>query len=277
MTTRLSPTEFRNAVYDMCGERWWNRQSPLFDFLNDHFSVEGARIFAEEHCVFANRFPRWSGNIIGNCPVIEARRNRIANLFQEEVHDPTIDQGHYDSMVAFAVSLGADREKVMAYQGTTHTIMAVAYWDWVSRAKPWLEALTAIGVLELLCSIEIANRYGAIPLNDPRTWESLQDLMPEGQQVDMSHWVAAEIADGPEGGHGDQALEIVIKYADTAEKQQACLDALAESIDVFNLQYDMIGRRALEASKLLGRVGSAYARQRKLADTGAIGRASHGD
>jgi len=260
MTAPLSPTEFRDAVYDMCGERWWNRESPLFDFLRDHLSVEGARIFATEHCVFTDRFPRWSGNIIGNCPVIEARRNRIANLFQEEVHDPTINQGHYDSMVAFAVSLGADRGEVIAYNGATHTIMAVAYWDWVSRAKPWLESLMAIGVLELICSIEIANRYNAIPLNDPRTWESLQGLMSDGQQVDMSHWVAAEVADGPEGGHGDQALDIVTKYADTAEKQQACLEALAESIDVFSFQYDMIGQRALEATKTVRRVGSAYAR-----------------
>jgi pyrroloquinoline quinone (PQQ) biosynthesis protein C len=232
----------------MVGERWWQRASPLFEFLWHDLTVEGARIFAAEHCVFADRFPRWFGNIIGNCPSIDARRYMIRNLYQEEVHDPMINRGHYDSLVDFAVSLGLDRDDVMSYSGAPHTTMAIAYWDYVSRAKPWLEAFTATGVLELLTNEELASRYNAIPLNHPRTWAPLRAQVTEGA-LDMSHWVAAEVADCQDGGHGDQALAVLMKHADTLEKQQACLHALAESIDVFAFQYDMIGRRALAATR----------------------------
>jgi pyrroloquinoline quinone (PQQ) biosynthesis protein C len=247
MATLTSTDQFREAVYRMIGEHWWEHKSPLMQFLQHELTIEGARVFIREHCVFADRFPRWFGNIIGNCPHLDARRYMIRNLYQEEVRDETIERGHYDSLVDFAVSLGLDREEVMNHAGAPHTVMAVAYWDYVSRSKPWLEAFTAVGVLELITNAQIARRHGGIPINSPRIWAPLKARLPG---ADMAHWDAAEQADGVEGGHGDEALDIVAKYADTPEKRQACLDALAESISVLCFQFDTVGRQALAADKV---------------------------
>ena len=49
MTDLLSHTEFRDVVYDMCGERWWNRESPLFDFLRERMQrTRGVKRFARQ-------------------------------------------------------------------------------------------------------------------------------------------------------------------------------------------------------------------------------------
>ena len=82
---------------------------------------EGARVYALEHCVFAANFPRWLTNITGNCPILEVRQYLIQNAFVEEVRDPTITTGHYESLVDFAVALGLDRDYIYNYQGAPIT------------------------------------------------------------------------------------------------------------------------------------------------------------
>ena len=88
----------------------------------------------------------------------------IENMYVEEVEDPTIKNGHYESMVDFAVALGYGRDYVRAYQGKVHTQMAIAYWDQASRTKPWLEAFAAVGGLEVVNNREIAERYGGFTI-----------------------------------------------------------------------------------------------------------------
>ncbi len=47
------------------------------EFHHNHLSREGVAIFTLEHCAFAEHFPRWFGNIVGNCPYFAARRYMI--------------------------------------------------------------------------------------------------------------------------------------------------------------------------------------------------------
>ena len=60
----------------------------------------------------------------------------------------------------------------------------------------------------------------------------------------MAHWEAATEADTGEEGHGQQTVNILIKYADTAEIQQRVLASMLESIGVFKFQYNLIGQMA---------------------------------
>ncbi len=113
-------------------------------YTRDHLSREAARIYGLEHCVFAATFPRWLANITGNCPHLKIRKYLIENMFVEEVNDPTIPTGHYESLVDFVVELGAEREFVLGYTGAPITKMRVTYCDWVSRTKPWLETFACV-------------------------------------------------------------------------------------------------------------------------------------
>ena len=234
-----SAQQFRDELEAVVGRVWWERPNVLAEYIKRDLRPEGAGVFALEHCVFANNFPRWFGNIIGNCPRLDVRRYMIENMYVEEVEDPTIKSGHYESMVDFAVALGYGRDFVRAYQGKVHTRMAIAYWDQASRTKPWLEAFAAVGGLEVVNNREIAERYGGFIIGSRATWKALG--LPEES---MTHWTAAEAADGSEGGHGDETLNIVARLADSAEKQDAILAVFEESMQVLYFQLEQVGRAA---------------------------------
>ena len=119
-------------------DAWWERKPKIVEFVNKHLTVEGARIFTPEHTYFADHFPRWFGNGIGNCPVIEPRAYMIGNMYVEEVDDPTIHDTHHGSMV-IRRGLGMTREQVLNHVPSIPMRMGVQYWDNVSRTRPYGE------------------------------------------------------------------------------------------------------------------------------------------
>jgi hypothetical protein len=57
-------------------------------------------------------------------------------------------------------------------------------------------------------------------------------------------------ADSSDGGHGDAPLNLLAKYADTKEKQDACLQAIRDHQAVNRIWSDQIGVWSYEASGL---------------------------
>lgn len=223
-------------------ENRWKDHSAFDDWLEHHMSREGAAIFAREHCVFARHFPRWFGSIVANCPAIGVRRYMIENMYVEEVEDPTIATGHYQSMVDFAEALGEDRDFIESYHGAIYTRLALAYWDRASRAWPWLEGFAAVAGLEAARGPTVA-KLGNIAVLGRSAWATL-GLSEKA----LAHWTAGEEADFSEGGHGDTTLDILAEHADTAERQARILDVLEESMQIRWYHFDQIGRDALTAS-----------------------------
>jgi len=234
----------KEEVLDVVGKVWWENNNVMMDFLHNHMNREGAKVFTKEHCHFAAHFPQWFGNIVGNCPFLEVRRYMIQNMTVEEVRDPMINEGHYDSLVKFGLALGLTKEEMINDEPTISMQMALSYWDNVTRTRPWLEAFSGIGGLEINLHRELASRYGDKPLISLEFWERL-DLSRDA----MSHWIAADAADPDEGGHGDETIEILCEYTKTEEQKSAVLATLKQSLSVFRYQYDQIGKAAIEASK----------------------------
>jgi pyrroloquinoline quinone (PQQ) biosynthesis protein C len=242
---------FEQKMAKVIWENRWKNFSAFDIWIDNHFCPEGAAVFAREHCVFARHFPRWFGAIISNCPEMEPRQYMIDNMFVEEVKDPAISTGHYESMVNFAVALGQSRKFINEYQGAIYTRMALAYWDRASRAWPWLESFAAVAGLEGARGPLVAKMGRTRPMSK-EIWGRL-GLKPKA----MEHWEAAEEADLPEGGHGDMTLKILAKYADTAEKRARVLEVLEESMQVRWFHFDNIGKEAIAASPGAGRVRKA--------------------
>jgi len=232
----------REDVLQAVANAWWEKSPRMMEFINRHLNREGAAFFAREHTFFAAHFPRWFGNIIGNCPFLSVRRYMIANMYVEEVKDPTIDDTHYESMVKFGEGLGLRREEILGYVPSIPMLMAVHYWDNVSRTKPWLEAFAAIGGLELTNHGELAARYGQSPLNSLKNWA------PLGLDREfLTHWEAADAADPHAGGHSEETVRILVEHVDSRREAETVLAALTQSIDVFRYVYDLIGDRAIAA------------------------------
>lgn len=242
------PESYKAYIRDLVGETYWSSPPAVTRFQQEYMSREGALAFALEHCHFTDRFPRWFGSIVANCPHIDARAYMIANMFVEEVEDPTMPIGHNESMWAFARALGATREQIANYVPLITTTMALHYYDDISRTRPWLEAFAGVALLEMITNAALAAKHGHIPPNSKKPWAAL-DLDGEA----MSHWVAAERADHGAGdsgpGHGEEALAVLATYATTAELQERCAGAVREALLVNKCQYDAIGRVAIEATK----------------------------
>ncbi|HEX9809185.1 MAG TPA: iron-containing redox enzyme family protein [Alphaproteobacteria bacterium] len=237
--------EFQDAILDVLEEHRWGTPTILEQYLRNHLSRQGALVYAMEHCVFAANFPRWLANITGNCPHLEVRKYLIENMYVEEVKDPTIPTGHYESLVDFAVAVGGDRAFIYGHTGAPVTMMRITYCDWVSRHKPWLEAFAAIAGNEVARGKEMIKRVGERAHTSRRMWDRLG--LPEEA---LAHWDAADEADSEEGGHGDAPLHFLKKYADTREKQDACLAAMKERQMVNRIWSDQVGVWAFEASGL---------------------------
>ncbi len=239
---------YKAHMRDLVGEAYWKSPPAIITFQEQHMSRPGALFFSLEHCHFTDKFPRWFGNIVGNCDVIEARAYMIENMFVEEVKDPTIELGHNESMWAFAKALGASQDEINRHVPLISTTMALRYFDDVSRTERWLEAFAAIGCLEMLTNAPLAARYGHKPINASEPWAKL------GLNRDaMSHWSAAEAADHGAGesgpGHGEDALDLVARHANTSELQERCAKAMVEAVLVCKYQYDQIGLKAIEATR----------------------------
>ena len=237
-----SRDSFEIKMAKVIWENRWKNFTSFDTWIDNHFCPEGAAVFAREHCVFARHFPRWFGGIISNCPEMDVRQYMIGNMYVEEVKDPAISTGHYESMVNFAVALGENRKFLNEYKGAIYTRMALAYWDRASRAWPWLESFAAVAGLE--------GARGPLVKTMGRTRPMSKDVWGrlgfKGKA--MEHWQAADEADLPEGGHGDVTLKLLAKHANTPEKKARVLEVLAESMQVRWTHFDAIGREAIAAS-----------------------------
>jgi pyrroloquinoline quinone (PQQ) biosynthesis protein C len=242
---KRTPAEFREAMLDMIQEVRWGTPTLHDEYCAKHLTREGARVYALEHCVFAANFPSWLANITGNTPHLEVRQYLIENMYVEEVHDPTVTTGHYESLVDFAVALGLERSFVRAYDGAAITKMRIVYCEWVSRTNPWLEAFAAIAGNEVARGNAMIARVGEIARTSRRQWNNLKL-----DDKALAHWDSAEAADSDEGGHGDAPLDILTKFADTREKQDACLAAMKDRQMVNRIWYDQIGAWEYAASGL---------------------------
>lgn len=238
----LSKENFRQKMAEVIWQNRWGQYSAFDHWLDNHFCREGAAVFAREHCVFARHFPRWFGPIIANCPEAEPRKYMIENMYVEEVEDPTVKTGHYESMVNFAVALGQDREDIHNYKGAIYTRLAIAYWDRASRAWPWLEAFAAAAGLEAARG-PLVKKVGRTRPMTKEIWTPLGL-----DEKAMEHWSAGDAADLHEGGHGDTCGEIMVEFSDTSGKQARVLEVLEETMQVRWYHYDNIGRDALAAS-----------------------------
>jgi hypothetical protein len=80
----------KEQMHSIVGELWFANSPKIFEFLTNYMSIEGAKVFALEHSVFANHFPRWFANVVARCPEIEARRYMIENMYVEMSIPPSI-------------------------------------------------------------------------------------------------------------------------------------------------------------------------------------------
>src|SRR5688572_11678053 len=163
----------KEKIFSLVGKLWFEDDPKFFSFMTKHLTIEGAKVFTLEHAVFADHFPRWFANVIARCPHIDARRYMIENMYVEEVEDPTVKEGHYESLIKFGIGLGLNREQIVKHDPMPATIMAINYWDNAGKTKSWLEGFAAVCGLEISNNPEVCEMYKVKSPVLKENWEPL--------------------------------------------------------------------------------------------------------
>lgn len=182
-----------------------------------------AQAFVLEWTKFSQRFPRWVGAIISNCPEFPVIAFEIENLFSEVVRDPAAGKNHYELLMRLGAGLGLDRATIEAHTSCPQAQQAFQYWWRMAREPEWLFGFTAINGLEILGDRTLPRRYGlsqgtGLAVN-PWTKLGLDDEALEFFRV----------SDEADEGHGRETVEIIARFT-PPDRRPDVLSVLRETI-----------------------------------------------
>jgi len=162
-------------------------------------SPEGARVFVQQWGLFTRHSRQCWANVVGNCPVVEARRFMVKeNLYEEEAD---IKTSHFEKLARLGIRLGLSREQIEKAEPFPTTEAALLGWEALTRNRHWLEGLAAKAVLE---RVGFENDYRRTMVQQ---W--MEDLHLNEQEAEffLIHLTADQI-------HGEGAYEILARYAE---------------------------------------------------------------
>jgi pyrroloquinoline quinone (PQQ) biosynthesis protein C len=187
--------------------------------------VAGGQQFVLERNWFNRNWPRWLAAIVANCPEKDVNRYLIANMYEEGVCDPRVDTDHNDLHMRLGESLGLSREQIHSHAASPVTVAATSYWENMARTRPWLEAFAALTSIEIRASQRaMGSHFRTKKVRSSDAWAKL-GVPREALATFTNHEAADE-------DHGLEALALLVKHADTEEKQEAVLRAIRDSLAV---------------------------------------------
>jgi len=203
---------------------------------------EAGRHLVLERNWFNRNWPRWLGGVVANCPHKDVNRYLIANMYEEGVRDPRVGTDHNELHLRLGEALGLTRPQINNYQASPVTVAATSYWENVARTRPWLEGFAALVCLEIRTSQRaMGSHYQEKTVRSSDAWAKL-GIQRDALKTFTNHEAADE-------EHGYKALALLLKYADTEEKQEIVLRTIRESLTVERMFKDNIGRMMMESGE----------------------------
>jgi pyrroloquinoline quinone (PQQ) biosynthesis protein C len=196
---------------------------------------DGGRLFVSQFSHFTRNFPRWLAAVASNCPLPEARKFLVANMYEEEI-GPGGQGSHYDLLLRQGEALGLTRQQVESTDPLPSTAVAVDALDSICRERSWLEGLAATTGLECINHPALRAESGVIIINDVRAWQHLG----LNQQQLRSRTIHTE----EDEKHVETGLKILAEAA-TEETAGKAVAAAREALLAFRLLMEGIGRAAL--------------------------------
>ncbi|HTM11170.1 MAG TPA: iron-containing redox enzyme family protein [Verrucomicrobiae bacterium] len=197
---------------------------------------DGGRVFVSQFSHFTRNFPCWLAAVASNCPVSEARKFLVANMYEEEL-GPDGQGSHYDLLLRQGEALGLTREQIERTSPLASTAVAIDALDSICRSRSWVEGLAATTGLECINHPALRAEAGVIIINDVRAWRHLG----LNQQQLRSRTIHME----EDEKHVETGLKIISEQAVTEESATKAVAAAREALLAFRLLMEGIGRAAL--------------------------------
>jgi pyrroloquinoline-quinone synthase len=164
--------------------------------------------WAENHYHYVGPFADYLGYLYARTPdtYTEAKDFLLANMYEEEIGGDR----HTDLLIRFAEACGTTRERVTDIDNATAVTRGLQGWCYAISMREHFAVATAALVVGLESQVPSIYRR-----QYPVLLEKYGFAEEEVEFFDL-HITSDEI-------HGERGYQIVLKYADTPELQQRCL------------------------------------------------------
>jgi pyrroloquinoline-quinone synthase len=163
-------------------------------------------------------------------------------MYEEGVCDARVGTDHNELHLRLGEALGLTRRQITDYRASPPTLAATSYWDNTARTRPWLEAFAALVCLEIRTSVRaMGSHYQGRRGKSSDAWARL-GLPAKALETFTNHEAADE-------DHGYEALELLLKYTDTEEKQDRVIATIRQSLTVERMFKNNMGKMMMDATE----------------------------
>lgn len=217
MTELMNPVDFRAAIKQAMVGREARNASFSLAWANGELTREDFAHWAENHYQYVGPFADYLGYIYANAPIeaIDAKDFLLQNMYEEELADIR----HTDLLIRFAEACGSTRERVVdRHNANPVTLGLQGYCYAMAMRRNWVVATAAL----------VVGLESQVPDIYRRQYPVL--LEKYGFTEDEAEFFELHISS--DVIHGERGYEIVLKYANTPELQEECLEAIREGADM---------------------------------------------
>ncbi|MCT2398473.1 TenA family transcriptional regulator [Novosphingobium mangrovi (ex Huang et al. 2023)] len=217
MAELLNPVEFRAAIKEAMKGREARNASFSLAWANGELTRDDFARWAENHYHYVGPFADYLGYIYANAPLdaIDAKDFLLQNMYEEELADIR----HTDLLIRFAEACGTTRERVMDPRNANPVTRGLqGYCYAMAMRRNWVVATASL----------VVGLESQVPDIYRRQYPAL--IEKYGFTEDEAEFFELHISS--DEVHGERGYEIVLKYADTPELQEECLEAIREGADM---------------------------------------------
>ncbi len=217
MAELMSPEEFKVAIKKAMEGRAAKDASFSLAWTNGELKREHFCRWAENHYQYVGPFADYLGYIYANAPetAMDAKDFLLQNMYEEELADIR----HTDLLLRFALACGTTEERMTDPANMNPVTRGFQGWCYaVAMRKNWVVASAAL----------IVGLESQVPEIYRRQYPVL--IEKYGFTEDEAEFFELHISS--DEVHGARGYEIVLKYANTVELQQECLEAIRDAADM---------------------------------------------
>ncbi len=219
MAQLMAPEEFRDALTDAMQGREAKDASFSQAWAQGKLQRHHFARWAENHYAYVGPFADYLAYIYGNTPdhCTDAKDFLLQNMYEEELSD----ERHTDLLIRFAEACGSTRERVEDPSNIAAMTRGLQGWCYATSFREHFAVATAALVVGLESQVPSIYRRQYPVLIDPDGYGFSED---DCEFFDL-HITSDEV-------HGERGYQIVLKYADTPDLQQRCLEVVRDGADM---------------------------------------------
>lgn len=223
------------AALRVLSDRYWGGH-PFHHLLHrGELTKPALQVWAANRWYYQCMLPQKDAAIIGNCPVPEVRRLWLDRIVYHDGRPGQEGDSGRERWLRLCEAVGLTRAEVLDLRHLVPGVrFAVDAYVTFARTRPWMEAV-ASSLTEMFAGHLMRQRL--VDMLAHYAWIAREDLAYFTDRIDAV------------SGEGQSTVDIVVRYCDTRQSQDAAVRALSFKCDVLWSMLDAIELAATAAAR----------------------------